>query len=65
MLNKSISTKCKKLYNDDQEEKILVENNEKVIINHFIKRDKNAVLNFKYLLEYYLLNNRERLNKSL
>jgi hypothetical protein len=59
-MEKSISTKCKKLYNDDQEEKILVENNEKVIINHFIKRDKNAVLNFKYLLEYYLLNNRER-----
>jgi len=61
-MEKSISITCKKLYNDEEEEKIITNENgeEKVIINRFIKRDKNAVLNFKYLLEYYLLNNRER-----
>ena len=48
MYKKHIS--CKILYNDDKEEK---ENGE-VLIRRFIQRDKNAVLNFKYLTEYYL-----------
>jgi hypothetical protein len=59
-MEKAISTSCKKLYNNEKEEKRKVNGEEKVFVNRFIKRDKNAVLNFKYLVEYYLLNNRER-----
>lgn len=60
-MEKSKCIACKKmLYNDDKEVKVTVNSEEKIIINRFIKRDKNAVLNFKYLVEYYLLNNRER-----
>ena len=48
---------CENLKYDDSQEKIL---NDKIIVSKFIKRDKNAVLNFKIILKYYLLNGRDR-----
>ena len=48
---------CKKLYNDLEEKN---KKDNKIWIRRFIQRDKNAVLNFKYITEYYLNNNRER-----
>ena len=46
--------------NDEKEEKReITENGKKImipIIRRYIQRDKNAVLNFEYLLEYYLKN---------
>jgi hypothetical protein len=52
---------CKSLHNDENEKKVKTEEgNEKVMVRRFIKRDKNAVLNFKFVTEYYLNNNRTR-----
>ena len=55
---------CKKNHNDLLEETVDVLEKgkmvKKILVTRFIKRDKNAVLNFKYLTEYYLNNNRER-----
>jgi hypothetical protein len=50
----------KYLYNDEKEEKLAIEENGKKIIislvRRFIQRDKNAVLNFEFLVNYYLKN---------
>ena len=50
----------KQLYNDEKEEKQLIEEKGKKIIipivRRFIQRDKNAVLNFEFLVDYYLKN---------
>jgi hypothetical protein len=40
--------------------KIEKQEGDKILINRYIQRDKNAVLNFRTLFNYYLLNNRER-----
>ena len=48
------------LYNDEKEEKQVIEEKGKKIIipivRRFIQRDKNAVLNFEFLVDYYLKN---------
>ena len=48
----------KYLYNDEKEEKLVIEEKGKKIIipivRRFIQRDKNAVLNFEFLVDYYL-----------
>lgn len=50
----------KYLYNDEKEEKLVIEEKGKKIIipivRRFIQRDKNAVLNFEFLVDYYLKN---------
>jgi hypothetical protein len=50
----------KHLYNDEKEEKLVIEEKGKKIIipivRRFIQRDKNAVLNFEFLVDYYLKN---------
>jgi hypothetical protein len=50
----------KQLYNDEKEEKQVIEEKGKKIIipivRRFIQRDKNAVLNFEFLVDYYLKN---------
>ena len=43
--------------NNKKEEKLLT----CYVVNRYIQRDKNAVLNFRLITEHYLLNNRERL----
>ena len=56
MDKKSIACNKKFKYDDTNE----IKENTKIIVNRFIQRDKNAVLNFKTILNYYLLNNRQR-----